>query len=148
VDRFIAGKIGSEAWASWKENVGSWMTRDQDPGFLLLRYEDLINDTRGELARLADFLRIKHDPAILDRVIERSSADQMRKLEKEDAQVWIGTRNRRQDIPMVGVATSDGWQKRLPSSCVAKIESAWGDLMERVGYSSVTLKTGAPMGYP
>jgi hypothetical protein len=39
---------------------------------------------------------------------------------------------------MVGVTTSGGWRKRLPESCVAKIEAAWGDLMTKVGYEQVT----------
>jgi hypothetical protein len=141
VDPFIAGKIGSEGWGSWRENVGSWVaTRGSDPNFLLLRYEDLIADTIGGMASLARFLGIEANEPRLRKVIDLSSADNMRQLEKRDAQVWIGTRNRRQDIPMVGVATSGGWTQRLPAVCVSKIEQAWGDLMVKVGYNLVTRK--------
>ena len=141
VDRYVAGRLGSEAWGSWYENVASWvMTRGKDSDFLLLRYEDLIEDTPRELARLANFLGVDASPDRLKTVTELSNAETMRKLEKQDADVWVGTRNRRQDIPMIGVATSGGWRKRLPETCVAKIEAAWGDLMVNVGYELVTAR--------
>jgi hypothetical protein len=139
VDRFIAGKLGSEGWGSWEENVASWVTtRGRDPNFLLLRYEDLIADTIGGVACLADFLGIQANAAQLHKAIELSSAQKLRPLEKQDAHVWVSTRNRRQDIPMVGVATSGGWRQRLPPTSVSKIEEAWGDLMVKLGYDLVT----------
>jgi hypothetical protein len=139
VDLYIAGTLGSENYGTWHSNVVTWIeTRGKDSNFLLLRYEDFIADTPHELARLADFLEIDASPARLKEAIDRSAAGNMRRLEKQDAGVWAATRNRRQDIPMVGVATSGGWKDRLPESCVAKIEAAWGDLMIKVGYELVT----------
>ena len=135
VDNFVNGTLGSEGWGSWYENVASWvMTRHKDPNFLLLRYEDMIQDTLRELRKIAAFLGVECSPSRLNEVVALSSADRMRQLEKEDANEWVGTKNRRQDIPMIGVATSGGWRKVLPKECVAKIETAWGDLMTRVGY--------------
>ena len=90
------------------------MTRDKDPNFLLLRYEDMIDDTLRELVLMANFLGVECSPSRLDEVIALSSADRLRRLEKEDADVWIGSKDRRQDIPMVRVATSGGWRTNLP----------------------------------
>jgi len=43
--RFVAGE--TSPYASWGENVAGWLaTRYNTPGFLLLRYEDMIADTR------------------------------------------------------------------------------------------------------
>ncbi len=58
----------------------------------------------------------------------------MRELERNDAERWIGTRGRRQDIPFVRLAKAGGWRTSLPANCVAKIESAWGALMVTLGY--------------
>ena len=146
VDNFINGTLGSEGWGTWHENVSTWiMTRYEDPNFLLLRYEDMIQDTLRELTRIAAFIGVASGPSRLNEVIALSSADRLRQLEKQDAQVWIGTRNRRQDIPMIRVATSGGWRTTLPKECVAKIETAWGDLMSTVGYKLTTLSE-APAG--
>ncbi len=115
------------------------MTRDKDPNFLLLRYEDMIDDTLRELVRMANFLGVECSPSRLDEVIALSSADRLRRLEKEDADVWIGSKDRRQDIPMVRVATSGGWRTNLPTECVARIESERGDLMSTLGYELTTI---------
>ena len=140
VDNFVTDTVGSNFYGSWFENVISWiMTRYPDPNFLLLRYEDMIGDTLREVARIAAFLGLSCSEARLNEVIALSSADRLRKLEKEEADVWIGSKNRRQDIPMVRVATSGGWHTALPRDCVAKIETAWGGLMSTLGYELSTI---------
>jgi hypothetical protein len=141
VDNFVNGTLGSDEWGTWFENVSSWvMTRYKNPSFLLLRYEDMIQDTLRELMRIADFLNLDSTPSRLNKVIALSSADRLRELEKQDAQIWIGTRNRRQDIPMIRAATSGGWHATLPQECVAKIEAAWGDLMSSLGFELTTIR--------
>src|SRR5919204_3004579 len=50
VIRFVAGE--TSPYASWGENVAGWLaTRYNTPGFLLLRYEDMLADTARELAK-------------------------------------------------------------------------------------------------
>ena len=152
VEDDVNGTIGSAEWGTWQENVASGVTtRGKDPNFLLLRYEDMIEDTARELRRLASFLNITASEERIQQVIEFSAASRLRKLEREDAQVWVGTKNRRQDIPMIRAATSGGWRQELPEPCVARIESAWGDLMGQLGYElSVPSRSsgGAEVGGP
>jgi len=140
VTRFLAGAVNHEA-GSWGENVGSWMAARQNNvafrsgrDFLLLRYEDMMADPRRELGSVAHFLRIEATPERLAQAVERSSADQMRKLEKAQAHLWSSTRETRKDKPFVRVAKSGGWRTELPESCVAEIESTWGGLMTELGY--------------
>ena len=143
VEDYVNGTIGSEAWGTWEENVASWIkTRGKDPNFLLLRYEDMIENTTRELRRLASFLKVGVSDERIHQVIESSAASRLKKLEKEEAQMWVGTKNRRRDIPMIRVATAGGWRTSLPESCVARIESAWGDLMAQLGYELVSSAKG------
>jgi hypothetical protein len=58
----------------------------------------------------------------------------MRKLEKEQAMAWSSTRETRQDIPFVRAAKAEGWRKELPESSVELIETAWGPVMQYLGY--------------
>jgi sulfotransferase family protein len=144
VDDFVNGKLISIGWGTWGENVASWMyTRGKQKNFLLMRYEDMMNDTDRELARISDFLGIPPDPQRRQRAIERSSADRMRVLEKLEENKWVATKNRRKDIPFVRVAKSGGWRTALPASSVQQIENAWGDLMTTLGYEVVTAYAGA-----
>jgi len=136
VARFITGE--TSPYASWGENVAGWLaTRYHHPGFLLLRYEDLIVDTESELAKVASFLGLTVSPERLSEAVRRSSAETMRKLEEKQALKWAGTRQTRQDIPFIRTAKSGNWQTELPDYCVAMIEAAWGPLMRWLGYATV-----------
>jgi Sulfotransferase domain len=141
VEDFVQGRLISIDWGTWAENVSSWIyTRGKSTNFLLLRYEDMMKDTTRELTRIAQFFGIEAAPTRLQEVIDRSSADRMRELEKLEADRWIATKNRRKDIPFVRVAKAGGWRTSLPVKSVEQIESAWGDLMITLGYEPVTVQ--------
>jgi len=139
VDDFVCGNLISKDWGTWGENVASWLyTRSNSTDFLLLRYEDMLADTPRELARIARHLGIEASSERLQSVINQCSADRMREMEKREENEWVATKKHRKDIPFVGVAKAGGWRTNLPQSCVAQIESAWGELMTRLGYELVT----------
>ena len=143
VDDCIQGRLSSAGWGTWGENVASWLyTRGKTKGFLLLRYEDMMEDPARELTRVAAFLGIDADPARIQNAVDKSSADRMREMEKRESGQWVATRNHRQDIPFVRVAKAGGWKEKLPASCVAQIEAAWGDIMRDLGYELT--KASAP----
>jgi Sulfotransferase domain len=133
VKLFIAGQTCS--YGSWWEHVSSWTAaRQGNPAFLLVRYEDLLDDSIGETAKITEFLGIQCDRERLRTAVERSSADKMRKLEKQQADQWTGTKNTRKDIPFVRAAKSGGWKETLPRSSAEEIESAWFPLLNFLGY--------------
>jgi len=52
VTRFVAGE--TSPYGSWGDNAASWLcTRYGNPSFLLLRYEDMLENTAREIARAA-----------------------------------------------------------------------------------------------
>ena len=137
VGKFIAGETCY--YGSWGEHIGSWLaTRHGQPGFLLLRYEDMVADTARELTKVASFLGLSATPAIISQAVQRSSADTMRQLEKSQAQLFTSTKDTRQDIPFVRAAKAGGWRSALPEESVARIEEAWGHLIRWLGYETIT----------
>jgi hypothetical protein len=137
LERFMEPFLGGQtsSYGSWWEHVASWVgPRYGNPAFLLARYEDLLTDPIGETAKIAEFLGIQADEARLKAAVERSSADKMRKLEKQDADKWTGTKNTVKDIPFVRAAKSGGWKESLPHRAVEQIEVAWFPLMNFLGY--------------
>lgn len=139
VSRFVAGETSS--YGSWGDNVASWLvTRKCDPRFLLLRYEDMIADTARELSKIAVFLNIPPDSARISHAVDASCADNMRKLEKAQADFSPLTKTRK-DLPFVRAAKAGGWKKELPLSEVAKIEKAWGPLIHSLGYDLISCET-------
>ena len=137
LERFIEPFLGGQtsSYGSWWEHVASWVgPRYGNPAFLLTRYEDLLADPIGETGKIAEFLGIQADETRLRAAVERSSADKMRKLEKQDADKWSGTKNTRHEIPFVRAAKSGGWKESLPRQAVEQIEVAWFPLMNFLGY--------------
>jgi hypothetical protein len=141
VDDFVKGNLISKGWGTWGENVASWIsTRGNSPDFLLLHYEDMIGDTFRELGRIAQFLGIKASLSLLETAVSRSTADRMRELEKMQSADWVATKKHRKDIPFVRSARSGGWREQLSENSIAKIESAWGELMTTLGYQLASAK--------
>lgn len=138
IGRFLDGDLKRDL-GSWGENVGSWLAaRHHHPGFLLLRYEDLLANTTRELARVAAFGGFPATAERIARAVEGSTADRMRESEKQQGERSALIKGSRQDIAFVRAAKSGGWRKDMPEAQVARIESAWGDIMACLGYELVT----------
>jgi hypothetical protein len=120
---------------SWGENVTSWLgARGHDREFLLVRYEDLLENTQREMTRISEFLDLRVSAEQVSKAIELSSAENMRKLEVAQSDQWVTTKESRKDIPFVRAAKSGQWQQVLPSASVREIESAWGPVMQLLRY--------------
>ena len=150
VPRFIAAEFDRK-FGSWRDNVLSWtVLRKDDPRFLMLRYEDMKSDTARALAAIVAFLdrcsfrKIDSNPEAVQRAIDLSSPERMRVLEKQEAGNWVLTKDTRNDKPFVRSATSGGWKSQLSPESVRAIESAWGDLMQSLGYELVSEQTAPP----
>jgi hypothetical protein len=129
LSRLKNGFLGTPG--SWGENVMSWLgARGHDREFLLVRYEDLLEDTQREMTRIAEFLGLNNSAEQIRRAVELSSADNMRKLETAQTNEWATTKESRKDIPFVRSAKSGQWRQSLPAASVNEIESAWGPVMQ------------------
>lgn len=133
VSRFLLGNTTEDG--SWKHNVASWLAaRFGDPRFLLLRYEDMLEDTHRELGKVAGFLGIAASEERIAEAVARSSAGRMRKLEQASGDHCALIKGTRQDLPFVRSAKSGNWKVDLPESCVAAMEREWGGWMRWLGY--------------
>lgn len=142
IPRFIAAEFDTR-WGSWNDNVRSWLSlRQGQPGFLMLRYEDMKKDPQGQLLRVGRFLeqcsfrKIDLSPEKLQRAVDMSSPERMRALEKEQGGQWVLTKRTRHDKPFVRTASAGGWKSTLSEQAVAAIESAWGSTMHLLGYET------------
>lgn len=142
IEQFVPRWIEGIYWdrlANWGDHVTSWMsTRQGRDSFEILRYEDLLANAQAELIKVARLLGIEPAPERLARAVELSSADRMRKLESTQGNKWVQTRYTRQDKAFVRKAASGDWRSVLPPQSVKEIETAWGNIMTRLGYALST----------
>jgi len=144
VRTFLTGEL--QTWGSWGENVASWLSvRQNRDGFLLLRYEDLLDNPVQLLSKAAEFLGIPSTTDELARSVDLSSVERMRELEKIQGDEWVTIKGSRKDVPFIGTAISGRWRAELAHEAVIAIESAWGNLMTKLGYE---LSTGLRVHEP
>jgi hypothetical protein len=136
-ERFVAARVVpyADRVGCWQDHVLSWVRlREGNPGFRMVRYEDLLADAARELTSLADFVRAEPTRGRVERAVRLSSAYQMQSLEKQQSKQWAATKYTRQDIAFVREAKSGGWRNKLSANAVAIIEQAWGATMKELGY--------------
>jgi len=68
---------GAPFWSFW-ENVGSWWAIRNLPNVVLVHFADLKKDMAGQVKRIAAFLDIAVDDAVMRKVLEHSSFDYMK----------------------------------------------------------------------
>lgn len=133
--RFLTGDVPHWGPWTWADHVLSWVaTRGQSSKFLFLRYEDLLVKTEEEAARLAQFIGLDRTREQLAEAVAACSAVRMRQFERAVADRWAKANDSRKDVPFVRTAVSGGWRKFLSDDLLAEIESAWGQVMEQLGY--------------
>jgi hypothetical protein len=137
VARFIEADVVPyiDRMGCWEDHVLSWLRlRMGKPGFLFIRYEDLVDDPAKELAKLAPLLGVDPAPEAIERAVSACSAGNMRSLETKQSKDWLLTKKSRQDIRFVREAKSGGWREELSEASVQAIERAWGPTMRELGY--------------
>jgi hypothetical protein len=141
VPRFVAAEFDS-ACGTWADHVMSWLAmREGKSNFLLLRYEDLKENTDRELLKIGRFLQragfdhVDTSAERLARAVELSTPQRMRELEKQQSQHHVQLKRTRQDKPFIRNAKCGAWREDLSPKSVALIESAWGDVMQHLGYA-------------
>lgn len=133
VEKFVSGDLDS--FGSWGDNVGGWVgARKDKEGFLLLRYEDMLENPVQELEKVVGFLQCSASETQIRRAVELSSFERMQELEKAAAGGWKPTRDSRQDKPFIRTGQMGGWRTQMSKQASDMIEQSWGDLMVNLGY--------------
>lgn len=119
---------------SWKFNFLSW--RDEIPTIprILLRYEDLLEDTYNVFYKLIYFLskilKFQIDQDQIKFSIENSNFDILRKNEKKNG----FAENYKKNNFFFRKGRAHQWKNILKSDQIKKIENAFGDEMEFLDY--------------
>ena len=115
----------------WSEHAASWLEQTDIPVHVL-RYEDLIGNTAGELRRVMEFSSLPTTKKAIDRAVEFSDFAQLQQQERKNGFVEAPVRNWTKEFFRRGKAGS--WHDELSCERVARIESRHGRMMQRLGY--------------
>ena len=121
----------------WNDHYRSW-TRNKE-NLLLIKYEDLINNTELELERLTKFLKrflsFKTDKNKNQNIIKSTTFENLKQLEKkglfkEDV-LKKGTKTK---VNFFHLGPENKWQKSLDKKMALKIEENFKSEMKELGY--------------
>lgn len=139
-----AGRDWGRSWAStsavhnarrWVSNVSDGLRlRGGDPEkYLELRYEDLLDDTPGELAAIFAWLGIAAPEDLCRQVVEESRIKNLR--DGNSGAAWDLAK---EPSGFFRKGEPEGWKEDLRHRDVAVVEAIAGALMEDLGYRRTT----------
>jgi hypothetical protein len=139
---FLCKRIS--AYGPWQEHVNSWLGSRiaGTPNLLVVRFEDLRQDTFQRFQQMAQFLGANPDPGLIHRAIAHNSLEKMREKEQTAPQ-RASVKSR-----FVRSGSVQGWVGKLSAEQVRLIEQHAGAVLQRLGYAlSTTLgsQTRNPM---
>lgn len=122
---------------TWSTHAASWGKEDGFPVHVV-RYEDLLADTEGELAQMLEFCNVSVDPKRLSAAVK---ATQLAKLRKQEKQHGFKENDLSDSKRFFGKGGSR-WQKELEPLVAQKIESDHRDVMSLFGYCEAQTHVG------
>lgn len=114
---------------SWSRHVESWLDAPGRPA-LLVRYEDMLADTLGELSRVTGYLGWDADDHALERAVAETHFNTLRGAEERQ-----GFNETPQGVErFFRQGQAGGWRDTLSAELAARVERDHGEVMERLGY--------------
>ena len=121
---------------SWKSHYLSW--KNMKKNNLLIKYEDLIHDTKNEFTKIANYigslLKLKFTEDQIDTAINLSSFEKLEKMEKKDgfSESNIGKDGNRNKFFFLG--PKNNWRKILDDQVSNDIEKEFEKEMKELKY--------------
>lgn len=143
-DSFLLSLLEGRALAigSWQDHLRSWLESPiaKDGNLMLVRYEDLRQNSEEIVGQLLQFLGVTPDYRIIRRAIENNTLQQMRA--KEDSAMRAGVhspllechKSAEEDRRFVRKGAVGGWRGKLTVAQVKIIQQYAGEALAVAGY--------------
>ena len=115
---------------SWNKHVREWQNAPMDK--LIIRYEDLLNDTFTNMNLILNFLNIQCTNNIINESIERSTFDVLKKLETYSKNF---SPQHYEQMQMFRKGEVDSWRKYLSHADIEKFYVQHGGSIPELGYN-------------
>jgi hypothetical protein len=145
---FLEKKVNP--FGPWQKHVASWLDSPigGTPNLLVVRYDQLRKNPLEGFTRIAKFLGVNSDPALIQRAIEHNTLDKMKEKERQAPQ--------RASVKgqFVRSGSVQGWRSKLTPEQIRFIEQHAGSVLQRIGFPLSTeiaekeslLQTSASLG--
>ncbi|WP_297423365.1 sulfotransferase domain-containing protein [Clostridium sp.] len=131
--------LDGSAWptyGTWGENVGSWIgakSGDKE-NFLLIRYEDLLDDTFSSLKNICNFLNLNVSDNKIAKSVRKCDFKELQNNEIKYENIAPQTKDCRKDIKFFRNGTSGQWKDVLTEDQLNQLYKKFGTQMKLFGY--------------
>jgi len=126
---------------TWNGNYNSWKSFKSSGKYLLIKYEDLIDNKEESLKKILNFIhklkniKFEINEIKFKNVIETTSFENMQKLERDSGFLESSTNKKKgTKNTFFNLGPQNDWKKSLDLEVIKKIEKAFKKEMEELGY--------------
>ena len=125
---------------TWSSNFQSWKSFKDQERYLLIKYEELVEDPEKNLIRILKFIhKLNKTNFILNQnklnnVLKTTTFDYMKNLEKENGFIESKKDNDGKLIPFFNLGPKNDWRKLLDNKIKIQLEKAFKKEMEELKY--------------
>ena len=125
---------------SWNFNYNSWKVFKNSNRYLLIRYEDLVNDTENVYIKILRFIndlsKLKSPINInkIRKVVKSTTFSRMKKLEEEQGFEESKVNDLGKTVKFFNLGPKNNWKNLLSSQIIKKIEKKFNKEMLELGY--------------
>ena len=121
-----------EHLGSWSDHVAGWIDQP-DIDVLVIRYEDLADNTHASFANIVRFCGLNEDAGKIDRAVSASQFSRLQSMERDQGFKALMDTSRE----FFRRGRTEGWRTELNARQVETIVTRHGRWMERLSYRGV-----------
>ena len=125
---------------TWSSNFQSWKSFKEQERYLLIKYEELVEDPEKNFIKILKFIhKLNKTNFTLDQnkfknVIKTTTFDYMKNLEKKNGFIESKKDNDGKIIPFFNLGPKNDWRNLLDNKIKIKLEKAFEKEMEELKY--------------
>lgn len=132
LEKFNQGALDN--FSSWGEHVVGWLSCQSPDNLLLIKYDDMKQDTLGCLKRVLSFSNIDFDMQKAKAAVEASSFKNMQKQEDSQKENIERFKSSNTGIRFVRKGKTGEWKNFFTAEAEKKFVEVHGDALRRLGY--------------
>ena len=125
---------------SWSFNYNSWKIFNKTQKYLLIKFEDLIENKEEYFKKILIFIKnltksnFEIDDKKIKKILEQIEFEKLKKLEEKEGFYEAKTDDKGKKIPFFRQGKSNSWKSKLDINIQTSIESACYNEMKELGY--------------
>ena len=134
--RFLRGEVNP--FHAWHQHVSGWVDSPlgSSSSFLLVKFEELRQNTNRVVTQVLDFLGVEVDPQTIENAIANNTVARMQEKEHQSPQLAATAPkpNVGEESRFIRSGSVGRWRNRLTDVQVELIEQHAGEVLARMGY--------------